>query len=150
MGNRSATEQCMGVSSTLTPDSFFRSASGLAGVNFWAGSLMKPFDSKRRSRLRQTISLRTPFGCLQSHCLHTSLEMKRLLLSGCTSIIRLMVATSSRVTDRLRYVMIVSIAETIKHQEPERRLFLKKNDGEAENRKIRVIIPRERLPSFFA
>jgi len=41
--------------------------------------------------------------------------------------------------------MIVSIAETIKHQEPERRLFLKKNDGEAENRKIRVIIPRERL-----
>jgi len=75
--------------------------------------------------------------------------MKRLLLSGCTSIIRLMVATSSRVTDRLRYVMIVSIAETIKHQEPERRLFLKKNDGEAENRKIRVIIPRERLPFLF-
>jgi len=45
--------------------------------------------------------------------------------------------------------MIVSIAETIKHQEPERRLFLKKNDGEAENRKIRVIIPRERLPFLF-
>jgi len=45
--------------------------------------------------------------------------------------------------------MIVSIAETIKHQEPERRLFLKKNDGEAENRKIRVIIPRERLLIIF-
>ncbi|MCA1787119.1 MAG: hypothetical protein LC657_14190, partial [Desulfobacteraceae bacterium] len=31
-----------------------------------------PFDSKRRSRLRQTISLRKPFGCLQSHSLQTS------------------------------------------------------------------------------
>ena len=56
-----------------------------------------------------------------------------------------MVATSSRVTDRLRYVMIVSIPETIKHQELERKSFLKKNHGEAEICKIRVIIPRERL-----
>jgi len=44
--------------------------------------------------------------------------------------------------------MIVSIPETIKHQELERKLFLKKNHSEAENRKIRVIIPRERLQKF--
>jgi len=47
--------------------------------------------------------------------------------------IRLMVATSSRVTDRLRYVMIASIPDTIKHQKSERKLFLKKNHGEADN-----------------
>jgi hypothetical protein len=59
--------------------------------------------------------------------------MKRLLLSGCASMIRLMVATSSRVTDRLRYVMIASIPDTIKHQKSERKLFIKKNHGEADN-----------------
>ena len=112
-----------------TLDGFFRFASGLAGMNFLAGSLMRPFDSKRRSRLRQTMSLRTPFGCLQSHCLQTSWEMKRLLLPGCAAIIRLTISTSSWVTDRLLYVMIGSIAETIKHQNLERNLFLKKNHG---------------------
>jgi len=95
-------------------------------VNFRAGSLIKPFASKRRSRLRQTISLRAPLVCLQSHSLHTSCEMKRLLLSGCDSIILQMVAISCLVTDRLRYVMIVSIPDTITHQELERKLFLKK------------------------
>ena len=63
--------------------------------------------------------------------------MKRLLLPGCASIIRLTISTSSEVTDRLRYVMIVSIPETIKHQELERKLFLKKKDyGEADNLKL--------------
>ena len=49
-----------------------------------------------------------------------------------------MVAISSRVTDRLRYVMIVSIPETIKHQELERKLFLKKNEGETDNLKLEL------------
>jgi len=75
-------------------------------VYFRAGSLIKPFDSKRRSRLRQTISLRTPLGCLQSHFLQTSCEMKRLLFSGCDSIILLTVAISCLVTHRLRYILI--------------------------------------------
>jgi len=50
--------------------------------------------------------------------------------------IRLIVAISSGLTDRLRYVMIVSIPETIKHQNMERKSFLKKNRGEADNRKL--------------
>ncbi len=129
----------------ITLDGLFRFARGLAGVNFRAGSLIKPFDSKRRSRLRQTISLRTPLVCLQSHSLQTSCEMKRLLLSGCDSIILLTVAISFRVTDRLRYVMIVSIPDTINHQELERKLFLKKTYGEVLNLKVKAIIARERL-----
>ena len=48
-----------------------------------------------------------------------------------------MVAISFRVTDRLRYVMIVSIPDTINHQELERKFFLKKNRGEAENLKLK-------------
>ncbi|MCZ7624031.1 MAG: hypothetical protein M5U24_16435 [Candidatus Kuenenia sp.] len=40
--------------------------------------------------------------------------------------IRLMVSISSGETDRLRYVMVVSIPETINHQEPERNFFSKK------------------------
>jgi len=59
--------------------------------------------------------------------------MKRLLLPGFASIIRLTISTSSGVTDRLLYVMIDSILETIYHQEPERKLFLEKNYGEVEN-----------------
>jgi len=51
---------------------FYRLARGLARVHFRGGSLMKPFDSKRRSWLRQTISLSTPLGCLQSHTLQAS------------------------------------------------------------------------------
>jgi hypothetical protein len=43
-----------------------------AGINFLAGSLRKSFDSKRRSRLLQTMSLRIPSDCLQPHSLQTS------------------------------------------------------------------------------
>jgi hypothetical protein len=44
---------------------------------------------------------------------------------------RLIVAISSRVTERRRYVMIASIPDYIAHQELERKFFLKKNYGEA-------------------
>jgi len=71
--------------------------------------------------------------------------MKRLLLSGREAIILLMVAISFLVTDRLRYVMIVSIPDTITHQELERKLFLKKTYGEVLNLKLKAIIARERL-----
>jgi hypothetical protein len=80
--------------------------------------------------------------------------MKRLLLSGCDSIILLMVATSCLVTDRLRYVMIVSIPDTITHQELERKLILKNTYGQVLNHKLKAIIARERvrfseaIPSF--
>ena len=129
IGNRSSTEQWTGVLSTITQDVFFRFARGLGGVHFRAGSLIKPFDSKRSSRLRQIISLRTPLDCLQFHSLQTSWEMKRLLLSGCDSIIRLTVAIFCLVTDRLRYVMTDSIPDTINHQALERKIFLKKICG---------------------
>ena len=59
-----------------------------------------------------------------------------------------MVAISCLVTDRLRYVMIVSIPDTIIHQELERKLFLKKTYGEVLNLKLKTIIARERLPLF--
>ena len=52
-----------------------------------------------------------------------------------------MVAISSGVTGRLRYVMIVSIPETIKHQNVERKSFLKKNCGEADNPKFDQQLP---------
>ncbi len=55
-------------------------------------------------------------------------------------------AISFLVTDRLRYVMIVSIPDTIPYQEVERKLFLKKNYGEVLNLKVKAIIARERLP----
>jgi hypothetical protein len=71
--------------------------------------------------------------------------MKRLLLSGCDSIILLMVAISCLVTDRLRYVKIVSIPDTINHQELERKSFLKKTYGEVLNLKLKAIIARERV-----
>jgi hypothetical protein len=71
--------------------------------------------------------------------------MKRLLFSGCEAIIPLMVAISFLVTDRLRYVMIVSIPDTIRHQELERKLFLKKTYCEVLHLKLRAIIARERL-----
>ena len=60
-----------------------------------------------------------------------------------------MVATSCLVTDRLRYVMIVSIPDTITHQELERKLFLKKTYGEVLNLKLKAIIARERLRQRF-
>ena len=74
--------------------------------------------------------------------------MKRLLLSGCEAIILLMVAISFLVTDRLRYVMIVSIPDNITHQELERKLFLKKTYGQVLNLKLKAIIARERLRKF--
>jgi hypothetical protein len=43
--------------------------------------------------------------------------------------------------------MIVSILDTINHQESERNLFLKKTYGEVLYLKLRAIIARERLPS---
>ena len=57
-----------------------------------------------------------------------------------------MVAISFLVTDRLRYVMIVSIPDTINHQELERKSFLKITYGEVLNFKVKAIIARERLP----
>ncbi len=56
-----------------------------------------------------------------------------------------MVAISFLVTDRLRYVMIVSIPDTIRHQELERKLFLKTTYCEVLHLKLRAIIARERL-----
>jgi hypothetical protein len=44
--------------------------------------------------------------------------------------------------------MIVSIPETITHQELERKLFLKKTYGEVLNLKLKAIIARERLLSL--
>jgi len=41
--------------------------------------------------------------------------------------------------------MIVSIPDTINHQELERKLFLKKTYGEVLNLKVKAIIARERL-----
>ena len=73
--------------------------------------------------------------------------MKRLLLSGCEAIIRLMVVISFLVTERLRYVMIVSIPDNINHQELERKFFLKENYGEVLNLSRKPIIARERVPS---
>jgi hypothetical protein len=49
------------------------------------------------------------------------------------------------VTDRLQYVMIVSIFNNIPYQKVERRLFLKKTYGEVLNLKVKAIIARERL-----
>ena len=74
---------------------------------------MKPSESKMRSRLRQTISLRTPLTCRQSQALQTSCEIKRRLLHGCASIISLIVLISCLLTDLLRYVKIASILGTI-------------------------------------
>ncbi len=59
-----------------------------------------------------------------------------------------MVAISCLVTDRLRYVMIVSIPDNINHQEAERNLFLKKTYVEMSNLKLKASIARERLLSF--
>ena len=50
-----------------------------------------------------------------------------------------MVAISFLVTDRLRYVMIVSIPDNINHQELERKFFLKKTYGEVLNLKLKVV-----------
>ena len=58
----------------------------------------------------------------------------------------MMVAISCLVTDRLRYVMIVSIPDIINHRELERKLFLKKTYGEVLNLKLKAIIARERIP----
>jgi hypothetical protein len=44
--------------------------------------------------------------------------------------------------------MIVSILDTINHQESERNLFLKKTYGEVLYLKLRAIIARERLPKL--
>ena len=56
-----------------------------------------------------------------------------------------MVEISFLVTDRLRYVMIVSIPDNINHQDAERKLFLKKTYGEVLNLKLKAIIARERV-----
>ena len=61
-----------------------------------------------------------------------------------------MVAISFLVTDRLRYVMTVSIPDTLTHQELERNLFLKKTYGEVLNLKIKAVIARERLQKKIA
>ena len=60
-----------------------------------------------------------------------------------------MVATSCLVTDRLRYVMIVSIPDTITHQELERKLILKNTYGQVLNHKLKAIIARERVQKIF-
>ena len=118
-------------------------------MNFRGGSLIKPSESKIRSRLRHTISLRTPLDCRQSQALQTSCEMKRRLFPGFAAIISLIVLMSCLLTDFLRYFMIVSIPDTINHQELERNLFLKKTYGEVVNLKRKAIIARERLQNCF-
>lgn len=60
-----------------------------------------------------------------------------------------MVAISCLVTDRLRYIMIIFIPDTINHQELERKSFLKKTYGEVLNLKLKAIIARERLQNSF-
>jgi hypothetical protein len=60
----------------------------------------------------------------------------------------LIVWMSCLLTDLLRYVMIVSIPDTIKHQGLERKLFLKKTYGEVLYLKLKAIIARERLRNF--
>ena len=102
---------------------------------------MKPSDSKMRSRLRHTISLRTPLDCRQSQALQTSCEMNRRLFPGCASIISLIVLMSCLLTDLLRYVMIVSIPDTINHQGLERKLILKKTCGDVLNLKFKRLLP---------
>ena len=119
---------------------------------------MKPSESKMRSRLRHTISLSTPLDCRQSQILQTSCEMKRRLFPGCASIISLIVLMSCLLTDLLRYVMIVSIPDTINHQGLERKLILKKNCAEVLNLKFKRLLPvngyrnyyRERLLGCFS
>ena len=102
---------------------------------------MNPSESKMRSRLRHTISLSTPLDCRQSQALQTSCEMKRRLFPGCASIISLIVLMSCLLTDLLRYVMIVSIPDTINHQGLERKLILKKNCAEVVNLKFKRLLP---------
>ncbi len=102
---------------------------------------MKPSESKMRSRLRHTISLRTPLDCRQSQALQTSCEMKRRLFPGFASIISLIVLMSCLLTDLLRYVMIVSIPDTINHQGLERKLILKKTCGDLLNLKFKLLLP---------
>ena len=113
---------------------------------------MKPSESKMRSRLRHTISLRTPLDCRQSQALQTSWEMKRRLFPVCASIISLIVLMSCLLTDLLRYVMIVSIPDTINHQRLERNSFLKKTCGEVLNLKLRRLLPvngyKNRRPGY--
>ena len=118
---------------------FFSFCKRVGRGKFPGGQFNETFDSKRRSRLRQTISLRIPLACLQSHCLHTSCEIKRLLFSGCEAIIFLMVATSFLLTDRLRYVTIASIPDNINHRNLERKLFLKETYRTVLNLKFRAI-----------
>ena len=60
-----------------------------------------------------------------------------------------MVTISFLVTDRLRYVMIVSIPDNISHQELERKLFLKKTYSEVLNPKLKRLFARERVRLFF-
>ena len=98
-------------------------ASGFGGVNFRGGNLTKPFVSSRRRKLRQTMSLRMPFDCRQFQALHTSCEMKRLLLLGYAVMISLIVEISWLVTDRPRYVRIVSIFDTVTYLALERMDF---------------------------
>jgi hypothetical protein len=55
--------------------------------------------------------------------------------------ISLIVLMSCLLTDLLRYVIIVSIPDTINHQELERKLFLKKTCGEMLNLKLKRLLP---------
>ena len=60
-----------------------------------------------------------------------------------------MVVISFLVTERLRYVMIVSIPDDINHQDPERKLFLKENHDEVLNLSRKPIIARERVRNLY-
>jgi hypothetical protein len=53
----------------------------------------------------------------------------------------LIVLMSCLLTDLLRYVMIVSIPDTINHQGLERKLILKKNCAEVVNLKFKRLLP---------
>jgi hypothetical protein len=60
----------------------------------------------------------------------------------------LIVLMSCLLTDLLRYVMIVSIPDTINHQGLERKLILKKTCGEVLNLKFKRLLPVNGYDSF--
>ena len=104
---------CIGVVSISILTGFLRLARGLGSLHLGGGNLTRPSDCNNKSRLRQTMSLSAPFAWRQFHALQTSCEMKRLLPSGWAAMITLITAISDAVTLRPRYVVMVSIPDTI-------------------------------------
>jgi len=77
------------------------------------------------------------------------LELEEFFKSLATLFSKILILFSREpMVSQIRYVMIVSIPDTITHQEAERKLFLPKNYGEILNLKVKAIIARERLPDI--